>query len=66
MPAIAKTYANAKARSPASATRTDVETLKTIVMFCGIGLVVSLLLAAVGAYLTLEPHIVRLDVTDWI
>ena len=30
------------------ATQIDVETLKTIVMFCGIGLVVSLLLAANG------------------
>ena len=66
MPAIAKAHSNAKARLPASATRADVETLKTIDIFCGIGLVVSLLLAAVGAYLTLEPHIVRLDVTDWI
>jgi hypothetical protein len=66
MPAIAKAYSNAKARSPASATWADVETLKTIVLFCSIGLVVSLLLAAAGAYLTLEPHIDRLDVMDWI
>jgi hypothetical protein len=30
------------------ATQTEVETLKTIVIFCGAGLVVSLLLAASG------------------
>ncbi len=38
----------ARALSRASGTPVDVETLKTIVMFCGAGLVVSLLLAANG------------------
>jgi hypothetical protein len=36
------------ALSRASATQLDVETLKTIAMFCGAGLVVSLLLATGG------------------
>ena len=36
-----------------SGTRVDVETLKTIVMFCGVGLVVSLLVASYG--LDLSP-----------
>jgi hypothetical protein len=66
MTAIEKAISNARARSPASGTQDDVETLKTLVIFCGIGLVVSLLLAAMGAYLPLEPHINGLDVMDWI
>ena len=36
-----------------SGTRVDVETLKTIAMFCGVGLTVSLLLASYG--LDLSP-----------
>jgi hypothetical protein len=36
-----------------SGTQVDVETLKTIVMFCGVGLVVSLLVASYG--LDLSP-----------
>jgi len=32
----------------ASGTRADVETLKTIVIFCGVGLVVSLLFVSYG------------------
>ncbi len=43
----------AKVLSRASGTEVDVETLKTIVMFCGIGLTVSLLLASYG--LDLSP-----------
>ena len=50
----------ASALSRASATQIDVETLKTIVMFCGVGLVVSLLL------LRLEPGTNGLHVMDWI
>jgi hypothetical protein len=43
----------AKALSRVSGTQVDVETLKTIVMFCGVGLTVSLLLASYG--LDLSP-----------
>ena len=50
----------ARALSRASGTQVDVETLKTIVMFCGVGLVVSLLL------LRLEPGTNGLHVMDWI
>ncbi len=38
----------ARALWRASGTSVDVETLKTIVLFCGVGLVVSLLLATYG------------------
>jgi Na+/H+ antiporter NhaA len=64
--AIAKAYSNAKAISPSSETQTDFETLKRIAIFCGIGLVVSLVLAGLGVYLSLEPHIDGLDVMYWI
>jgi hypothetical protein len=64
--AIAKAFSNAKAISPPSGARTDFETLKTIAIFCGIGLVASLLLAGVGVYLSLEPYIDGLDVMYWI
>ena len=64
--AIAKAFSNAKAVSPPSGVQTDFETLKTISIFCGIGLVGSLLLAGVGAYLALEPYIDGLDVMYWI
>jgi hypothetical protein len=50
----------ARALSRASGTQVDVETLKTIVIFCGVGLVVSLLL------LQLEPGTNGLDVMNWI
>jgi hypothetical protein len=43
----------ARMLSRASGTQVDIETLKTIVMFCGVGLTVSLLLAAYG--LDLSP-----------
>jgi hypothetical protein len=43
----------AKALSRISGTQVEVETLKTIVMFCGVGLTVSLLLASYG--LDLSP-----------
>ncbi len=36
-----------------SGTRVDVETLKTIIMFCGVGLTVALMLASYG--LDLSP-----------
>jgi hypothetical protein len=42
----------------------DVDIFKTIALFCGVGLLVSLLLAAGLAYLPAEPH--TLDVMDWI
>jgi len=42
----------------------DVEIFKTIALFCGVGLLVSLLLAAGLSYLPAEPH--TLDVMDWI
>jgi hypothetical protein len=61
MTAIAKAFSNViPAISP------DVDILKTVALFCGVGLVVSLLLAGVGAYLPLEPHTYGLDVMDWI
>ena len=43
----------AKVLSRASGIQVDVETLKTIFMFCGVGLTVSLLLATYG--LDLSP-----------
>ena len=42
----------------------DVDIVKTIALFCGLGLLVSLLLAAGLSRLRLEPH--TLDVMDWI
>jgi hypothetical protein len=42
----------AKVLSRASGTRVDVETLKTILMFCGVGLTVSLMLASYGVDLS--------------
>jgi hypothetical protein len=43
----------AKALSRISGTQIEVETLKTVLMFCGVGLVVSLLLVSYG--LDLSP-----------
>ena len=60
MTAIARTL------SRASGTHVDVETLKTIVIFCGVGLVVSLLLAEWIASLGLAPDTSGLDVMDWM
>ena len=42
----------ARVLSRASGTQVDVETLKTIAMFCGVGLTVSLLLASYGVDLS--------------
>jgi hypothetical protein len=42
----------------------DLDIVKTIVLFCGIGLLVSLVLAAGLSYLPAEPH--TLDVMDWV
>ena len=42
----------AKVLSRASGTQVDVETLKTLIMFCGVGLTVSLLLASYGVDLS--------------
>ncbi len=53
------------ALSRASGTRIDVETLETVVLFCGVRLVVSLLLA-LGFYLPLEPHSDELNIMNWI
>jgi hypothetical protein len=52
--------------SRASGTEVDVETLKTIVIFCGLGLVVSLLLASWSAHQAPAPSTVGLDVMNWI
>jgi hypothetical protein len=60
MTAIAKVFSNV---FPA-AIPPDVEIFKTIALFCGAGLLVSLLLAAGLSYLPAEPH--TLDVMDWI
>jgi hypothetical protein len=38
----------AKALSRISGTNVDIETLKTIIMFCGVGLTVSLMLMSYG------------------
>jgi hypothetical protein len=45
---IAMADAIAKVLSRASGNQVDVETFKTIFMFCGVGLVVSLLMATSG------------------
>jgi hypothetical protein len=47
-------------------TQVDVETLKIIVIFCGVGLVVSLLLARGAAHLGLATSTIGLDVMNWI
>jgi hypothetical protein len=56
----------ARALSRASGTQVDVETLKTIVIFCGVGLVVSLLLAEWIASPQLALDTKGLDLMDWI
>jgi hypothetical protein len=56
----------ASALSRVSATQVDVETLKTIVIFCGVGLVVSLLLAGALTSLQLAPDTNGLDIMYWI
>jgi hypothetical protein len=55
----------ARALSRASGTQVDVETLK-IIVFCGVGLVVSLLLASGAAHLGLAPSTIGLGVINWI
>jgi hypothetical protein len=54
----------ARALSRASGTQVDVETLKTIVIFCGVGLVVSLLLAEWIASGRLAPDTNELDIMN--
>ena len=56
----------ARVLSRASGTDVDVETLKTIVIFCGVGLVVSLLLAGGSDSLGLAPDTNELDIMTWI
>jgi hypothetical protein len=59
----------ARALSRASGTQVDVETLKTIVILCiicGVGLLVSLLLAIGAAHLGLATSTIGLDVMNWI
>jgi hypothetical protein len=56
----------ARALSRASGTQVDVETLEMIVVFCGVGLVVSLLLASGAAHLGLAPSTIGLGVINWI
>ncbi|SIO51620.1 hypothetical protein SAMN05443247_06999 [Bradyrhizobium erythrophlei] len=56
----------ARALSRASGTQVDVETLKTIIIFCGVGLVVSLLLAEWIASSRLALDTNGLDLMDWI
>jgi hypothetical protein len=55
----------ARALSRASGTQVDVETLK-IIVFCGVGLVVSMLLASGAAHLGLAPSTIGLGVINWI
>ena len=56
----------ARALSRASGTDIDVETLKTLVLFCGVGLAVSLLLAGLGVDLPLDPYTDQLNIMNWI
>jgi hypothetical protein len=42
----------ARMLSRASGTEVDVETLKTLIMFCGVGLTVSMMLASCGVDLS--------------
>ena len=42
----------ARALSRASGTNVDVETIKTLIMFCGVGLTVSMMLASYGVDLS--------------
>jgi hypothetical protein len=56
----------ARALSRASGTDVDVERLKRLVLFCGVGLVLSLLLAGLGVDLGLDPHIDKLNIMNWI
>jgi hypothetical protein len=62
MTAIAKAFSNViPTISP------DVDILRAVGLFCGVALVVSLLLLAGGvAHLPLEPHTNGLDVMAWI
>jgi hypothetical protein len=62
MTAIAKAFSNViPTISP------DVDILRAVGLFCGVALVVSVLLLAGGvAHLPLEPHTNGLDVMDWI
>ena len=56
----------ARALSSASGTQVDVETLKTIVISCCLGLVGSLLLAEWIAFLRFAPDANGLDIINWI
>jgi hypothetical protein len=56
----------ARVLSRASGTDVDIESLTTIVIFCGIGLVVSLLLASGADYLGLAPDSTELNMMVWI
>ena len=56
----------ARPLSRASGTQVDVETLKTVVIFCGVGLVISLLLAEWITSLRLALDTNGLDIMDRI
>jgi hypothetical protein len=56
----------ARALSRASGTDVDVEALKTIVLLCGAGLAVSLLLAGLGVDLGLQPLTDEMNTMNWI
>jgi hypothetical protein len=56
---LAKTFPNA-----ASADPTDIDMLRTIALFCGAGLLASVLLAAALTWVPTEPQ--SLNVMDWI
>jgi hypothetical protein len=57
----------ARVLSRASGTEVDVETLKTIIIFCGVGLIVSLLLAGGINSLRLAPDTNGLNIImAWI
>ena len=64
MTAVAKALSNVVSLNGVSTDSSDVDIFKTIAVFCGLGLLVSLLLAAGLTYLPPEPH--TLDVMGWI
>jgi hypothetical protein len=56
----------ARALSRASGKDVDIETLKTVIIFCGVGLAVSLFLAAGANSIGLAPDTLEIDIMTWI
>ena len=53
----------ARVLSRASGTQVDVESTRTVIIFCGVGLLATLLLAEAVTYLGLEPSINGFDMS---